>query len=707
MDRKLEKISQRLGKMRDLEGRGRVGKALKLAKKGEEEKSPSRRKAPPGKEAALLQSVFESIPFPLLLFDINGNLLKSNDALRKAFELGPGKEFNVFKDSQLEALGLHDAFRRAAAGETVHSGEYFYRHEDEASKGGQPKGLRLKSSLFPVPGSDGETRYVAVLHEDMMDSHLIQKSLMESDERFKALVLNRRLAVMVLSPEGLVKSLSIGWTALSGKDPELAKGRLFESLIHNEDRPAWREYIEGVRTDKVCPQPLDFRISGPDGEVKWLSASLSSFGGSGSDEPEQLLGIVQDATPRKRAEAEMIRAKEEAEEATRLKGEFLANMSHEFRTPMNSVIGMANLLLDTKLDGEQAEYVKAIVNSGEHLMDIIEEILDMARMESGKIKLKSKAMDLNKTLKDIAQMMVARAAEKSVMLWLECPLQLPAPLTGDEAKLRQVLINLVGNAIKFTDKGFVRLRALEESRSGSSVTIAFSVEDSGIGIPKEDQARIFEKFVQADTSPSRRHGGTGLGLAICKELVALMGGSPIQVESELGEGSRFSFSMPFSFMSGERPPSGREEEALKEEEAKGRRQSQFKASTGEKSRILLAEDNTMNLKLVVKILSKLGFENVDTAINGSEALAKFRPGVHKLVFLDCQMPIMDGYETSRNIRKDEKAFGAPPAKVIAMTAHNMAEDRDKCLAAGMDDYLPKPLRLEVMRSMLDRLLEDA
>jgi CheY-like chemotaxis protein/nitrogen-specific signal transduction histidine kinase len=399
-----------------------------------------------------------------------------------------------------------------------------------------------------------------------------------------------------------------------------------------------------------------------------MSVSLSLYGTS-------LIGIAQDATERKRAELEIIRAKEAAEEATRLKSEFLANMSHEFRTPMNAVIGMAHLILDTKLDTEQTEFAKAIIASGEHLTGIINEILDISRVESGKLELNKAPFDLEEAVRDVAQIMTVKAVEKSLMLWLNIDPKLPTPITGDEAKIRQILINLVGNAIKFTDKGFVRIFVSEMERSPNVVKIGFVVEDSGIGVPKEYQGKIFEKFTQVDSSSTRRHGGTGLGLSICQELVRLMNGDPIHVESEFGKGSKFSFTLPLSF---DVPPPA----------------VQRRTEEGRSRRLLLVDDNLVNQKLMLKMLSRFGMDAVDCASNGKEALEKFQPGVHDMVFMDCQMPVMDGYEAARALRRIEEEGGFPPARIVAMTANNMDEDRERFIAAGMDDYIPKPIKRE-------------
>jgi len=647
---------------------------------------------PPGD--GFCKDVLDSIPYPILVFELDGSLAWRNQAHEEIMGTGIEEDFNVFGVEQFKSSGVHDAFKRAAAGETARTRDYLYSPES-ASKGPRGKECFIKSTLFPIKGEGGAVRKVGVLHEDVMDSLQANKAIERSKGIMDALSGNRRLALIVLSVSGTVESLSAGWSFFTGQDPLRQEGRSFEELICQEDCPAWKAYQEEAGAGKPCASPLELRVSGPEGETKWISLSLTPFGRKKEGKPAQLLGIAQDATPRKRAESQMIKAKEAAEKATRLKGEFLANMSHEFRTPMNAVIGMASLLLDTKLDSEQAEYVKAILMSGEHLMGIINETLDMARMEAGKVKFNPKAMDLNRTLQGIAHMMVPKAAEKSVMLWLECPVPLPSRLAGDEPKLRQVLINLLGNAIKFTDKGFVRLKAYEESRSGNAVKIAFCVEDSGIGISKEIQSAIFEKFVQADASASRRHGGTGLGLAICKELVYVMGGGPIEVESSPGEGSKFSFSLPFSL-----PPEGQEPmpSEVRKEDDEGLKKV-------ESLKVLAVEDNAVNLKLVVKILSKLGVKQIDTAINGSEALAKFKPGLHKAVLLDCQMPVMDGYEAAAKMRKLEKEAGTAAAKIVAMTAHNLEDDRERCFAAGMDDYLAKPLKLEQMRKALAGLVE--
>ena len=514
--------------------------------------------------------------------------------------------------------------------------------------------------------------------DDLTGWRMAEKSL-------ETLVRNKLVKVMELDSAGVVVKLSEGFLRFSGNGPGSAVGRLFEDFIHPADRQEWRSYLNEVKAGQGSIHPQDFRLVFGDGDM-WISVSLSVCG-------ENMLGIAQDATERKRAEQEIIKAKEAAEESTRLKSEFLANMSHEFRTPMNAVIGMAHLLLDTKQDEEQADFTKAIIASGEHLVGIINEILDISKIESGKLKFTSVPFDLRKALKEVAQMMTVKATEKALILWLDVAESIPHLLKGDEAKIRQVLINLVGNAIKFTDKGYVNIIVAEKVRFNGRIEIEFKVEDSGIGIPENCKSRIFEKFMQIDSSSTRRHGGTGLGLAICRELVIIMGGGCIKVDSEMDKGSTFSFILPFIF--------DLSASSLDEQEGEIPEKIQDRGlKTGLRDRILLVEDNPVNQKLVLKMLARNGVKNVDCADNGREAVSKYQPGMHGIVFMDCQMPLMDGYEASMAIRRIEQKVGVKPARIVAMTANNMDEDRERCIKAGMDDYMTKPIKKEFLLGML-------
>ena len=508
------------------------------------------------------------------------------------------------------------------------------------------------------------------------------------------------------------------WKSHLGHD-EATLSNTFEewrSRIHPEDQPLVHTTIQSCLDGDHSQFELEHRLQHRDGSYRWILSRGSLI----RDEygvAARMVGIHIDTTDRKRTEEELRAAKEAAEAASKAKSEFLANMSHEIRTPMNGVLGTTELLLNSPLTDKQRHLASTVHRSGRTLLAIINDILDFSKIEAGKLDLECVGFDLSQLLDESLELFMEAGRRKHLLLTQQIDEKVPRYLKGDPVRFRQILMNLLSNAMKFTETGEISLTAGYVSGTATHAQLRISVTDTGIGIPPAAKLRIFDAFAQADGSTTRRYGGTGLGLSIARRLVELMGGT-ITVESEPGRGSTFSFTARFELQPlgagtetgltsypqfpkphvtlepGYGPPYACPSATGPEAKEAGHRAA----------RILVAEDSPVNREVAVGMLEILGYE-VEMAENGRQALELVGRSQFDLVLMDCQMPEMDGLTATGEIRRQETSSGHRRVTIIALTANAMQGDREQCLAAGMDDYLTKPYTQIQLQSAVQKWLE--
>ncbi|MBF0513710.1 MAG: PAS domain S-box protein [Desulfovibrionaceae bacterium] len=535
-----------------------------------------------------------------------------------------------------------------------------------------------------LANSFGELAAIALLNSRLLES------LKTSEARFRSVAQTATDAIVTIDDKGLITFFNEAAVFMFGYRPEEALGMAVADLMPERFRQAHSEalkrFVDTGRSTSIGKLVERTGLK-RDGSEFPLELSVAMWE---SGEGRHFTGILRDISGRKRDEDFIQSAMRQAEAASKAKSEFLANMSHEIRTPMNGILGMLQLLDMTSLDGEQKEYILAAIKSSKRLTRLLSDILDLSRIEAGRLALEETEFEMANQRQSVLEVFSAIAAQKGVGLDFFVDGQVPPALIGDKARLRQIIFNLVGNAIKFTEKGGVRVDVSRlDAPCDNCLRVLFTVKDTGVGIPEERLGDIFEPFVQAEGSYTRRFQGAGLGLSIVRRLVKLMGGD-LSIDSAAGEGTTVYLSLPFKLSdarSGQPGPVA----------------APAPAPADARRRILFADDDTVSLLAGKRMLEKSGYFVV-TAVNGQEALERFAGQEFDLILMDVQMPVLDGVEATKRIR----ASGSPRAgiPIVAMTAYAMSGDKEKFLAAGMDGYLSKPVEMEelgkILRAMLDK-----
>jgi PAS domain S-box-containing protein len=555
---------------------------------------------------------------------------------------------------------------------------------------------------------------VVIVIRDITERRRAAEALQTSLEEFRTLAEAVPQIVWITEADGANVYFNQHWVDYTGLTLEESLGHGWNKPFHPDDQQrasdAWQHATATVGT-----YALECRMRRADGVFRWWlirgvplrdsAGNVLKWFGTCTDIDDLKLAELEISRTNEALEAEIVerkRAEDVAETANRAKSQFLANMSHEIRTPLNGVVGMTELALGTDLSTEQREYLDIVKSSGTLLLSVIDDILDFSKIEAGKLTVDAIPFDLSDCLVTTLKLLATGAHVKGLALACDIRPDVPASVVGDPARLRQIVTNLIGNAIKFTHHGEVVLRVDTETQTDGAATLRFSVSDTGIGISQEHREAIFKPFVQADGSMTRKYGGTGLGLAISTNLVALLGGR-MWLESEIGKGSTFHFTMPFGLQQTpvaetRATPSGGSDRLHAVTRHSWR-------ESGRPLHILVADDNKVNQLVAARLLEKQG-HTVVIAETGKEALAaidEHRSPGFDLVLMDVQMHEMDGFEATGIIRAREKSTGIH-LPIIAMTAHAMKGDEERCLAAGMDAYVSKPFHLDEVFAAIDHVL---
>jgi PAS domain S-box-containing protein len=626
-----------------------------------------------------LAAVAEGLPELVALADLEGRLFHLNAAAVAMTGIpadGGGK--------RLSDLHPHDRHAFLEAGIAGALGDGFWQGDNLlVGHDGEP---RLASQVIVVPrDASGRPACLATVVRDVSAQRAQQEQLRLSEHRLRQVIEHVGDVLFEQDLDGRFTFLNPAWCDATGFTLEESLGRHFVEFVHPDDAQATRDAFAALLEDGTAPAIQPMRYLTRDGQFRWMEARARRLTDA-SDMPAGTIGTLRDVTAQRAMAEEIARAHQQALQSSAMMSEFLANMSHEIRTPLNGVLGLTNILAESQLDADQQQLVAGAQHSAETLLTLVNDILDISKIEAGSLLLEQVPFDLRQWVAQMAELGFAKARKKGLDVRLDVSAELPERVVGDSARIGQILTNLIDNAVKFTSAGLVSVVVVPSQSPDGRRMLRVSVTDSGIGIALDKQTLVFEKYRQADSSTTRRYGGTGLGLAICRQLATLMDGD-IGLESTEGVGSTFWFAIPLAAAPVPGEPAA--PEAAPEPLADSSRQPVA----------LLVEDNLTNQFVARRFIEKAGCI-VDVASNGAEALECIAERDYDLVFMDCQMPIMDGYEATKRIRQGRLSS----VPIIAMTAHAMKGDRERCLAVGMTEYLSKPLKPGTVVEMVERVL---
>ncbi|TGL45048.1 PAS domain S-box protein [Leptospira perdikensis] len=557
----------------------------------------------------------------------------------------------------------------------------------------ESKKLKIRSAASFLKDKSGKTIGLIAINRDITEETEIQEELADSEERFRMSFDNAGIGVCFLDLSGRFIKVNKKLESMLGYSGSELIGRRSNEFAYEEDKQLFESFRESAIAGSKESIIYEKRFYSKDKSILWVEISNTLVKDRNGD-PSYFVVHLNDITGRKNAEFHLLNAKKEAERANEAKSEFVANMSHEIRTPLNGVIGFNELLLTTNLDSDQKEYVKNAISSAHGLLGIINDVLDISKIEAGKLVLNEVTSNLKQIIKDSLGVLKWKANEKGIELRLEEGPSVPEIIFVDATRLRQILINLLGNAVKFTEVGGVVLKVEASPALHQKTKLEFTITDTGIGIPEEHKSHLFQSFWQGESNSTRRYGGTGLGLRITKSLLDLMGGG-IEVHSEPGVGTEFRFMIECSSVDQTAHQDSQDENEYQNELLAHLDQSTLSEIS---PYILVVEDNEMNRNLLKRMIQKyIPNVRIKEAVDGLEAVRFFHESTPDLVFMDVQMPNMDGLEAAIEIRKQPTGNLVP---IVALTAGALYEERKKCFEVGMDQFLTKPIDILALNQIL-------